>query len=95
MATTATRTCGRRTADGGRRTADGGLSVWLQPTEAPKIGKNRNLPDLVVDDGNVGAEVSRLLALGASHADVGQQGDEGFTVLRDPEGNGLCILHRR
>jgi predicted enzyme related to lactoylglutathione lyase len=68
------------------------LSVWLQPTDAPKAGKNRNHPDLVVEDGDVDAEVSRLVALGASHADVGQKGDEGFVVLADPEGNEFCLL---
>lgn len=74
---------------------DDGLSVWLQPTDAPKAGKNRDHPDLVAADGNVEAEVARLLALGASRADVGQHGDEGFTVLTDPEGNEFCVLHRR
>jgi predicted enzyme related to lactoylglutathione lyase len=34
------------------------------------------------------------VALGATHADVGQHGDEGFTVLADPEGNEFCLLHR-
>jgi hypothetical protein len=71
-----------------------GLSVWLQPTEEPKDGKNRNHPDLVVDGRDVEDEVARLLALGAARADVGQRGDEGFTVLRDPEGNEFCLLHR-
>jgi hypothetical protein len=71
-----------------------GLSVWLQPTTAAKAGKNRNHPDLVVDGGDVDTEVRRLLALGATHADVGQRGDEGFVVLRDPEGNEFCLLHR-
>jgi len=72
-----------------------GLSVWLQPTEAPKAGKNRDHPDLVADGGDVEAEVARLLALGATHADVGQKGDEGFIVLADPEGNEFCLLYRR
>lgn len=76
------------------RPPDGGLSVWLQPTDAPKHAKNRNHPDLVAEGGDVAAEVDRLLALGATHADVGQKGDEGFTVLADPEGNEFCILHR-
>jgi catechol 2,3-dioxygenase-like lactoylglutathione lyase family enzyme len=74
---------------------DGGLSVWLQPTTEPKTGKNRDHPDLVAVGGDVEAEVARLLALGASRADVGQKGDESFTVLADPEGNEFCILHRR
>jgi hypothetical protein len=72
----------------------GGLSVWLQPTTAEKAGKNRDHPDLVPADGDVDAEVARLLALGATHADVGQRGDEGFVVLRDPEGNEFCLLRR-
>jgi predicted enzyme related to lactoylglutathione lyase len=71
-----------------------GLSVWLQRTDAPKTGKNRNHPDLVAFDGTIEAEVNRLLALGATRADVGQKGDEGFTVLADPEGNEFCLLHR-
>ncbi|BAL88784.1 hypothetical protein AMIS_35640 [Actinoplanes missouriensis 431] len=74
---------------------DGGLSVWLQPTTEPKAGKNRDHPDLIAADGDVEAEVERLLELGASRADVGQTGDEGFTVLADPEGNEFCVLHRR
>jgi len=73
---------------------DGGLSVWLQPTDAVKAGKNRDHPDLVVDGGDVAAEVDRLLALGATRADVGQQGNEGFTVLAGPEGDEFCLLHR-
>jgi hypothetical protein len=75
----------------GRETA---CSVWLQPTDAAKAGKNRNHPDLVAVDGDAEAEVERLLALGATRADVGQRGDEGFVVLRDPEGNEFCVLRR-
>jgi len=40
------------------------------------------------------AEVDRLLALGATHADVGQ-GDVPWKVLADPEGNHFCVLRRR
>jgi hypothetical protein len=71
------------------------LSVWLQPTDAPKRHKNRNHPDLVATDGDPEAEVERLIGLGATRADVGQTGEEGFTVLADPEGNEFCVLHRR
>ena len=77
------------------RSDGGGLSVWLQPTGAAKAGKNRDHPDLVADDGDVEGEIARLLTLGAVRADVGQSGDEGFTVLADPEGNEFCLLHRR
>ena len=36
----------------------------------------------------------RLLALGATHADIGQ-GDVPWTVLADPEGNEFCVLEPR
>ena len=74
----------------------GSPTVWLQRTDAVKRDKLRGHVDLyVVADGDVAAEVDRLIALGASRADVGQTGDEGFEVLADPEGNEFCILHRR
>ena len=37
-------------------------------------------------------EVARLLALGATHADIGQTGEESWTVLADPAGNVFCVL---
>ncbi len=67
------------------------VTIWLQQVDEAKAGKNRCHPDLVVD-GDVDAEVDRLIALGATHADVGQTGDEGFVVLADPEGNEFCLL---
>jgi hypothetical protein len=67
------------------------VTIWLQRVEEPKQSKNRCYPDLVVD-GDVDAEVERLLALGATRADVGQPGGEGFVVLADPEGNEFCLL---
>lgn len=36
-------------------------------------------------------EVARLLALGATRADVGQD-SPSWVVLRDPEGNEFCVL---
>lgn len=71
---------------------DHGLSVWLQPTQEPKRGKNRNHPDLVASDGNTEREVRRLLELGATRVNVGQTGREEFVVLADPEGNEFCVL---
>ena len=70
-------------------------SVWLQPVDEPTPGKNRGHPDLVPTDADADAEVARLLALGARHADVGQESDEGFVVLADPEGNEFCVLRGR
>jgi hypothetical protein len=58
----------------------------------PKQGKNRLHLDLRPDDRD--AEVERLVALGARHADIGQ-GDESWVVLADPEGNEFCVLSSR
>ena len=56
-----------------------------------KVGKNRLHLDLRPDD--QAAEVERLLALGASRADVGQDDDEvSWVVMADPEGNEFCVL---
>ncbi len=46
-------------------------------TPGPTIGKRRS---------------ERILALGARRVDIGQTGDESWTVLADPEGNEFCIL---
>jgi NTP pyrophosphatase (non-canonical NTP hydrolase) len=37
-------------------------------------------------------ELQRLLALGATTADIGQTGEESWHVLRDPDGNEFCLL---
>ena len=58
----------------------------------PKTQKNRLHFDFRPDDQD--REVARLLALGASRADVGQ-GDQPWVVLADPEGNEFCILSPR
>jgi hypothetical protein len=57
-----------------------------------KSAKNRLHLDFRPDDRD--AEVDRLLALGATRADVGQ-GEQTWTVLQDPEGNEFCILGAR
>lgn len=55
----------------------------------PKTHKNRLHLDL--DPVDQGAEVSWLLDLGATRADVGQR-DVRCVVLADPEGNEFCVL---
>lgn len=67
-------------------------TVWLQAVATAKRGKNRNHPDLRPRDGDVAAEVARLIALGARPADVGQTDSDPFVVLADPEGNEFCVL---
>ena len=58
----------------------------------PKQIKNRLHLDFRPDDRD--AEVDRLLALGATRADVGQ-GEQSWVVLADPEGNEFCVLSSR
>jgi hypothetical protein len=53
------------------------------------VVKNRLHLDLRPDD--QGAEVERLVSLGAGHADIGQ-GEHSWVVLADPEGNEFCVL---
>jgi catechol 2,3-dioxygenase-like lactoylglutathione lyase family enzyme len=59
-----------------------------------KTVKNRLHLDVSPADREQGEEVSRLLALGARRADVGQ-GDDSWVVLADPEGNEFCVLAGR
>jgi hypothetical protein len=61
----------------------------------PTPGKLRMHIDVNPTDRDQDAELERLLSLGATRADVGQTGDEGWHVLADPEGNEFCLLKRR
>ncbi|WP_346619712.1 VOC family protein [Blastococcus montanus] len=61
----------------------------------PTPGKVRLHIDLNPTDRDQDAELQRLLDLGATPADVGQSGDEGWHVLADPEGNEFCLLRTR
>ena len=68
-------------------------TIYLQGVRETKRDKLRLHLDLRPVDGDVEGEVERLVGLGATRADVGQTGEEGFTVLADPEGNEFCVLH--
>jgi hypothetical protein len=61
----------------------------------PTPGKVRLHMDLNATDRDQDAELERLLGLGATRADVGQTGEEGWHVLADLEGNEFCLLKRR
>jgi predicted enzyme related to lactoylglutathione lyase len=63
------------------------------PVPESKTVKNRLHIDLAPDDRD--AEVERLIALGATRADVGQRADHTWVVLADPEGNEFCVLSTR
>ncbi len=63
------------------------------PVADPKRVKNRVHLDLAsADADDQAAIVERLLAAGATRADVGQTGEETWEVLADPEGNEFCVL---
>ena len=69
------------------------FGILFEETAEPKMGQNNIHLDLTttsMEDQNDLVEL--LTGLGASHVDVGQQGDEGHVVLADPEGNEFCIL---
>ena len=70
------------------------LLLVFVPVPEVKTVKNR----LHIDVSPVGCErdeeVARLESLGATRVDVGQ-GEQGWVVLGDPEGNEFCVLGRR
>jgi len=65
--------------------------LFVRVPEAKSV-KNRLHLDFRPDDRD--AEVQRLLALGATRAEVGQ-GEQSWVVLTDPEGNEFCVLSSR
>ena len=75
------------------RNPDGsGPSILFLAVPEGKTVKNRLHLDFVPDD--QAAEVERLLALGATRADIGQ-GEQTWVVMADPEGNEFCVLSAR
>ncbi|MCW2635135.1 MAG: hypothetical protein JWQ99_1502 [Blastococcus sp.] len=75
------------------RSPHGGPKItWGGPPVSPKTGKNRLHLDLAPPaDGDQQAEVDRLVSLGATRIDTGQ-GDVGWVVMVDPDGNEFCVL---
>jgi predicted enzyme related to lactoylglutathione lyase len=68
------------------------VGICLMPSPAQKVTKNRLHLDLPPGPDGRDAEVERILALGATRVEIGQTGEESWTVLADPEGNEFCIL---
>ena len=64
------------------------------PVRDPKTAKNRVHLDMNPVGCDQGAELDRLLSLGARRVDIGQ-GEQPWVVLADPEGNEFCLLHDR
>jgi len=70
-------------------------TLVFDKAQEPKRGKLRLHIDVNATDRTQEAELERLLALGATKADIGQTGQESWHVLADPEGNEFCLLHQR
>jgi len=67
----------------------GGTKVaWGGPPVAPKRRRNRQRFDLALVDGDLGAEVDRLSALGATRFG---SAEDGAVELADPDGNEFCL----
>lgn len=73
-----------------------GPGLVFVPVPEGKTVKNRLHIDLaphMSDDRD--AEIARLLAMGATRADVRQPPAATWDVLQDPEGNEFCVLSSR
>lgn len=68
------------------------VGICFMPVTDRKADKNRLHLDLTSAPEDREAEIERVLALGARLVDVGQTGDESWTVLADPEGNEFCVV---
>jgi len=70
--------------------AGGTKAAWGGPPLAPKVGRNRHRLELAAD-GDLGAEVARLHALGATSL---RTVADGWVELADPDGNELVLTGR-
>jgi predicted enzyme related to lactoylglutathione lyase len=68
------------------------IGICFMPVTGPKRLKNRVHLDLTSNAEDRDQEIDRLLALGARPVDIGQTGNESWTVLADPEGNEFCVV---
>jgi predicted enzyme related to lactoylglutathione lyase len=70
----------------------GDVPLGFIPTTEPKRTKNRLHLDLTsTSEEHQRETIERVLSLGGAHADIGQ-GDVGWSVMSDPEGNEFCVL---
>lgn len=69
-----------------------GATPHLLFTPAGRSKDRKNSWHFDLRPANQAAAVERAVALGATRADIGQRGDEGWVVMADPEGNEFCVL---
>ena len=72
--------------------ANAPVGICFMPSPDDKIVKNRVHLDLTASADERDAEIARLIGLGAQRVDIGQTGEESWTVLADPEGNEFCVV---
>jgi predicted enzyme related to lactoylglutathione lyase len=68
------------------------IGLCFMPVVDRKSTKNRLHLDLTTSAADRDAEIDRLTSLGARRVDIGQTGEESWTVLADPEGNEFCVV---
>jgi predicted enzyme related to lactoylglutathione lyase len=68
------------------------VGLCFMPVTDQKTVKNRLHLDLTTSAEDRDAEIERLIGLGARRVDIGQTGEESWTVLADPEGNEFCVV---
>jgi predicted enzyme related to lactoylglutathione lyase len=68
------------------------VGMCFMPVSDVKRVKNRVHLDVTTSAGDRDSEIERLISLGARRVDVGQTGQESWTVLADPEGNEFCVI---
>jgi len=68
------------------------VGICFMPVTDAKTVKNRVHVDLTTSAADRDQEIERLIGLGARRVDIGQTGEESWTVLADPEGNEFCVV---
>jgi predicted enzyme related to lactoylglutathione lyase len=68
------------------------VGICFMPVTDAKTVKNRVHVDLTTSAADRDQEIERLIRLGARRVDVGQTGEESWTVLADPEDNEFCVV---
>src|SRR5690242_15812386 len=74
-------------------TDDTGFRLRFVPSDEPKTVQNQMHFDLTstsLEDQQ--RTVTKVLAAGGRHIDIGQRPEEGHIVLADPEGNEFCVI---
>ena len=73
---------------------DGSATLFFQRVPEGKVVKNRVHLDLM-PNASMDVEVARLVELGAMVAQAYEEDGIRWTVMRDPEGNELCVQSPR